>query len=263
MYLYGCFDVDETLRNMVPQITLTLGVSSLPALAQYWAVNDKKNIRISIESVLRICMLVSMPAGIGMAILAKPILTLLYGSKQPDIPFMCEEILIIFGLTLFLYALSSPVTTLLQAIGKAKIPAISFGAACFVKIVLNYILVGMPQFNIKGAAISTVACYSISVIVNLFFLFKYTKIKINVMSVAVKPIIASVLSGAAAWGVYTLLSKKEAFGNTVVTVISIAGAAFVYAIALLLVKALSKEDVLMLPSGEKIAKVLEKLHFLG
>lgn len=263
VYLYGCFDVDETLRNMVPQITLTLGVSSLPALAQYWAINDRKNIRISIESVLRICMLISMPAGVGMAVLSRPVLNLLYGSKQPDIPFMCSEILVIFGISLFLYALSSPVTTLLQAIGKAKIPAISFGAACAVKIVLNYVLVGMPQFNIKGAAISTVACYSISVFVNLFFLFKYTKVKINVLSVAVKPIIASVLCGAAAWGVNYFLTKKEFFSMNINTLIAIACAVIVYVISLLLVKALSKEDVLMLPAGEKIAKVLEKLHVLG
>ena len=120
VYLYGCFDVDETLRNMVPQITLTLGVSSLPALAQYWAVNDRKNIKLSIESVMRICMLIAMPAGLGMAALAQPILQLLYGSKQPDIPFMCKDILVIFGLSLFLYALSSPITTLLQAIGNKQ-----------------------------------------------------------------------------------------------------------------------------------------------
>ena len=263
VYLYGCFDVDETLRNMVPQITLTLGVSSLPALAQYWAINDRKNIRVSIESVLRICMLISLPAGVGMAVLANPILNLLYGSKQPDIPFMCEDILIIFGFSLFLYALSSPVTTLLQAIGKAKIPAISFGAACAVKIILNYILVGMPQFNIKGAAISTVACYSISVIVNLFFLFKYTKVKIDVLSVAVKPLIASAFCGGAAFGVNFILTKKDWFAMNINTFIAILCAGFVYAISLLLLKALSKEDILMLPAGEKIAKVLEKLHFLG
>ena len=263
VYLYGCFDVDETLRNMVPQITLTLGVSSLPALAQYWAVNDKKNIRISIESVLRICMLISMPAGVGMAVLSKPILTLLYGSKQPDIPFMCEDILVIFGFTLFLYALSSPVTTLLQAIGKAKIPAISFGAACVVKIVLNYILVGMPEFNIKGAAISTVACYAISVFVNMLFLIKYTKVRINFVSVALKPIIASVFCGIAAWGSYKLLDGRFGIPDKIITLIAIVIAVIVYAVVLLLIKGLSKEDVLMLPAGEKIAKVLEKLHVLG
>ena len=263
VYLYGCFDVDETLRNMVPQITLTLGVSSLPALAQYWAVNDRKNIRISIESVLRICMLISMPAGIGMAVLAKPILTLLYGSKQPDIPFMCEEILVIFGFSLFLYALSSPVTTLLQAIGKAKIPAISFGIACAVKIVLNYVLVGMPQFNIKGAAISTLACYSISVFVNIFFLIKYTKVKINFVSIVLKPVIAAIACGAAAWGANYILLKKALFDGKIITLIAIICAAMVYGIMLLLLKAMSKEDILMLPAGEKIAKVLEKLHFLG
>lgn len=263
VYLYGCFDVDETLRNMVPQITLTLGVSSLPALAQYWAVNDRKNIKISIESVMRICMLIAMPAGIGMAALAKPILQLLYGSKQPDIPFMCEDILVIFGFSLFLYALSSPITTLLQAIGKAKIPAISFGCACAVKIALNYFLVGMPQFNIKGAAISTVACYSISVIVNLIFLLKYTKVKINALSVAVKPTVAAICSGAAAWGVNKILLSKELFSANIITIIAIISAVIVYVAVLLFIKALSKEDVLMLPAGEKIAKVLEKLHVLG
>ena len=263
VYLYGCFDVDETLRNMVPQITLTLGVSSLPALAQYWAVNDRKNIKISIDSVLRICMLIAMPAGVGMAALSQPILQLLYGGKQPDIPYMCKDILIVFGLSLFLYALSSPVTTLLQAIGKAKIPAISFGCACAVKIVLNYILVGIPQFNIKGAAISTVACYAISVVVNMIFLIKYTKVKINFVSVALKPVIASALSGATAWGTYTIISKIMSFSSNITTCIAIVAAGVIYVAALLLLKALSKEDVLMLPAGEKIAKVLEKLHVLG
>ena len=234
----------------------------MPALAQYWAVNDKKNIRISIESVLRICMLISMPAGIGMAVLSKPILSLLYGSKQPDIPFMCEDILVIFGFSLFLYALSSPVTTLLQAIGKAKIPAISFGAACVVKIILNYILVGMPEFNIKGAAISTVACYAISVFVNMVFLIKYTKVRINFVSVALKPIIASVFCGLAAWGSYKLLGGLN-ISDKIITLIAIVIAVIVYAGVLLLIKGLSKEDVLMLPAGEKIAKVLEKLHVLG
>ncbi|MBR0414181.1 MAG: polysaccharide biosynthesis protein [Clostridia bacterium] len=263
VYLYGCFDVDETLRNMVPQITLTLGVSSLPALAQYWAVNDRKNIRISIESVLRICMLISLPAGAGMAVLAQPILNLLYGTSQPDIPFMCKDILIIFGVTLCFYALSSPVTTLLQAIGKAKVPLISFGAACVIKIVLNYILVGMPQFNIKGAAYSTVACYAISVLVNLFYLFKYTKVKFNFISLLLKPVIATVFCGAAAWGSFQLLSRIESIPEKIATLAAIVAAVVAYTIMLLLLKALSKEDVLMLPAGEKIAKVLEKLRVLG
>lgn len=262
VYLYGCFDVGETLRNMIPQITLTLGVSSLPALAQYWAVNDKKNIKISIESVLRICMLISLPAGIGMGVLSQPILSLLYGRSQPDIQYICKDILQIFGFSMFLYALSSPVTTLLQAIGKAKIPAISFGCACAVKIVLNYVLVAMPEFNIKGAAISTVVCYSISVVVNYIFLIKYTKVKINYLSVLIKPLIASVLSGATAWGVNYILSRFS-IKEYIVTALAILAAALVYVISLLLLKALSKDDVLMLPKGEKIAKVLAKFNFLG
>ncbi len=262
VYLYGCFDVAETLRNMVPQITLTLGVSSLPALTQYWAVNDRKNIRISIESVIRLCMLISLPIGFGMAVLSQPILSLLYGTSQPDIPYIVSDILRLFGITLIFYALSSPVTTLLQAIGKAKIPAISFGIACAVKIILNYTLVQIPSINIKGAALSTFVCYFISVLVNLFFLFKYTKVKISITSVFIKPLVSAVVCAATAWGSYRLLSGISINANLLTCVAIVAGG-LAYVICLLFTRALAEDDIMMLPKGEKIAKLLAKLHFLG
>lgn len=263
IYLYGCFDVAETLKNLVPQITLTLGVSSLPALAQYWSVNDEKNIRISVESVFRVCLLIALPVGFGMAVLPQQILALLYGSSQPDIQYAVPKILSIYGFTMALYAISSPLTTMLQAIGKAKIPAISFGIACAVKIVLNYILVANPRFNILGAAISTVVCYMISVLVNLIYFFRYTKVKVNVMSILIKPLISSVLCAAAAWATNGLLGKILSIDSRVITCASILVAGVVYVLALLVTKSIAKDDVLMLPKGEKIAKVLEKIHCLG
>lgn len=264
IYLYGCFDVAETLKNMVPQITLTLGVSSLPALAQYWSVNDEKNIRISVESVFRICLLIALPIGFGMGVLSKEILELLYGSSQPDIQYTVPKVLSIYGFSMALYAISSPLTTMLQAIGKAKIPAITFGVACFVKIVLNYILVANPRFNILGAAISTLVCYLICVGANIVYFFKYTRIKVNIMSILIKPLIASVLCALAAWASNGLLNKfLGIFDTRIITCVSIVIAGVVYVISLLITKAIAKDDVLMLPKGEKIAKILEKLHCLG
>jgi len=40
-------------------------------------------------------------------------------------------------------------------------------------------------------------------------------------------------------------------------------AVIIYVIALLVLKAFTKTDLLMLPKGEKIAKALEKRHWIG
>ena len=52
-------------------------------------------------------------------------------------------------------------------------------------------------------------------------------------------------------------------GNTIALVIAVAAAVLVYVVALLFLKALSRDDLEMIPKGEKIAKKLEKLGFLG
>ena len=62
---------------------------------------------------------------------------------------------------------------------------------------------------------------------------------------------------------YTLGIRLLPEYGKIITLASIAIACVVYVIALLLLKAISKDDVLMLPKGQKIAKVLEKHHWIG
>ena len=103
----------------------------------------------------------------------------------------------------------------------------------------------------------------ISVLVNLIYFFRYTKVKVNVMSILIKPLISSVLCAAAAWATNGLLGKILSIDSRVITCASILVAGVVYVLALLVTKSIAKDDVLMLPKGEKIAKVLEKIHCLG
>ena len=78
---------------------------------------------------------------------------------------------------------------------------------------------------------------------------------------SLKPLFAGVLCGVTAWASYGLLSNLA--GNTVSTAISILLAGAVYVIVLFLVRGIVKYDVLMLPKGEKIAKLLEKCRLIG
>ena len=271
-YLWGSYGMALDFRNLVPTITVQLGVSALPALAAAWATKDKDNISSTIETVIRIGMLIALPAGIGMAALAEPILTVIYGRGQSsDAISVVAPIMISYGLATCIMAISTPITNMLQAIGRTDIPVktVVVGAIC--KLTCNFILVGNPRFNVYGAVAGTILFYVVIVTCNLISLIKVAKVKINWVSVFLKPFACAALCGITAFASNALLNRifpadtSESILNmgTVSMGISVILAVVVYAISLLLIKGLAKEDVAVLPKGEKIAKALEKHGLLG
>ncbi len=271
-YLWGSYGMALDFRNLIPNLTLQLGISALPALAAAWATKDGKGIKSTIETVLRICMLIGLPAGFGMAALATPILNLIYGrGLSSDAISVVAPVMVSYGIATALMAVSTPITNMLQAIGRTDIPVKSVVVGAVFKIVCNFILVGNPKINIYGAVVGTILFYVVIVACNLTALLRYSKVKIDWGSIILKPFISAALCGITAFASYGLLSKifpvkaSESILNmgTVSTVIAVGLAVVVYVVSLLLIKGVNREDVSVLPKGEKIAKALEKYGLLG
>lgn len=271
-YLWGAYCTALDFKNLVPTITIQLGVSALPALAAAWAVKNKDNIRSTIETVIRIGMLIALPAGIGIAALAEPILNVIYGrgASSDAIPII-TPIMVAYGLATCIMAISTPTTNMLQAIGRTDIPVKSVIVAAIAKIVCNFILVGNPKINVYGAVIGTILFYVVIVVFNMISLLRVSKVKVNWMSVFFRPLVCASLSGVTAFTANALINRIFPAGNTdsilnmetFAMLISVGLAVIVYVISLLLLKGIAKEDVAVLPKGEKIAKTLEKYGLLG
>ncbi len=271
-YLWGSYGMALDFRNLIPNLTLQLGISALPALAAAWAVKDRKGIKSTIEMVLRICMLIGLPAGFGMAALAEPLLTVIYGrGLSSDAIPVVAPIMVVYGIATALMAVSTPITNMLQAIGRTDIPVKSVVVGAICKIVCNFILVGNPKINVYGAVAGTVLFYAVIVTCNLTSLLRISKVKVNWGSILVKPLISAALCAVTAFAAYGLLSRIFPAGNTesllnmgtVSTAVAVGLAVVVYVISLLLLKGIAREDVSVLPKGEKIAKKLEKYGLLG
>ncbi|MDD6146549.1 MAG: polysaccharide biosynthesis protein [Oscillospiraceae bacterium] len=261
-YLYGTHGAVLNIKNLIPTITLTLGISAIPALTSAWAAKNKKEIKGTIETVLRVTMMIAMPAGLGIAAIPGPILEILYSSRQDMIP-IAEPMLRVYGLGIFLFAATSPMTNMLQAVGRMDIPIKSIALGSCAKILLNYILIGNPNININGAPISTTVCYIIIFAVNLYYLLKVTGVKISFLSVYLKPFISAALCGIVAFASNWLISEKLMIDSRLVGIVAIGLGGITYVVTLLLLKGVAKDDVEMLPKGEKIAKVLAKFGLLG
>ncbi|MBP3697781.1 MAG: polysaccharide biosynthesis protein [Clostridia bacterium] len=271
-YLWGAYGAALDFRNLVPQITVQLGVSALPALAAAWAVKDNKSITSTIETVIRIGMLIALPAGIGMASLAEPILTVIYGTGEfSDAISVVVPIMTAYGLATCIMAVSTPIVNMLQAIGRPDIPVKSVIVGAICKLVCNFILVGIPEVNVYGAVAGTILFYVVIVSINLISLIRVAKVRINWVSVFFKPLFCASLCGLTAFTTNALLNKlfpsDPSDGllsmGTIAMVAAVGLAVVVYVISLLVFKGLAKDDVMSLPKGEKIAKTLEKYKLLG
>jgi len=237
---------------------LTFGVSALPVITSAWALKDKKQLRGMVSTVLRITLLVALPAGIGMSVLAGPIIGMIYNSASAAV---AGPQLAVLGWATIFICLVAPINAMLQAMGRADIPAKIVLVGGVVKLVLNTTLVLNPHINIMGSAYSTLVCYIVMVLLSLLSLRRVMRMRLQWRMIFIKPLLAAILCGAAAWSSNGLLGMV--ISKRVATALAICIAAIVYVIALFLLKAIRKEEILMLPKGQKIAQTLEKHGWIG
>jgi stage V sporulation protein B len=141
--------------------------------------------------------------------------------------------------------------------GKEKIPVLNLAIGAFVKIIVTYTLTSIPSINVRGAAIGTVAAYAIASMLNLRAVIKYQKRSFNYKQLIGKPILATAIMSFTAYFTY-----KYAFlftsSKSVSALLSMALAAFIYILTLLLTKGITTEELQMAPGGGKLSRVLKK-----
>lgn len=258
-FLFGCFSMALTLFMLIPAVTQAFGISALPNVTAAWTRGEKAHLKKSMEAVIRVTSLFSIPAGMGLAVLAGPIARLVFGAR-PSIP-ITSRVLVVMGIGAIFASLSTPINSMLQAVGRVDLPVKLLAAGLTVKVTLNYVLVGIPRVNVLGAGAGTLACYLFITVLAFWFLCRETKIVPDLVSIFLKPLIASLFCTAAAWAFYGLGSRFLP-GNAAAAC-AVLGAVLIYAVALFCLRAICRDDVLMLPGGQKIIKILEKYGWIG
>lgn len=251
-WLYGVYGIAVKLFNMPQSLIVGIGISIIPAISRVLTVKNFERARSLTESALRITGLVAFPCAIGLAVIPTPILTLLF-PRIPDDVALASPLLIEISAAVFLVAMVTVTTNVLQAMGRVYDPMKSMGIGAVVKLVTNFILVGIPALHIHGAPIGTCLCYGSIMLLNLIAI-RRQNIRFSITRSFLRPFISAVVMGAFVWLIFKPINAV--LGNTLAVFLVVAMGAVVYVLMLIASKALPKEDILMLPKGEKIAKLL-------
>ena len=125
------------------------------------------------------------------------------------------------------------------------------------KVILTYILVGVHDVNIKGAALGTMLAYVVALVLNNISVRKYTGVKISYNMTYLRPCIAAAIMGVCAFAAHKIL-MGILHSNSIATLLAIAVGAVVYVILIFSVKAITMEELEQIPGGGKLTKILRR-----
>lgn len=256
--LSGMLSKSDTLFNMPLALNTAFATVLVPSIAGALARGDKKDASGKTSYSFLISILLILPCAIGYIVMAQPLYNIIYPAASDG-----ADLLALMSVALIFSALTQTLTGALQGIGKVYIPAIGILAGCVCKVILNLLLIRIPSINIYGAAISSIACQLVAFLINFFVLIRFIPLHLTFTKYVAKPLTAGVIMGGAAAGVYRLLywllGGTGYTANLVAALASITVAAALYITLILVMKTMSKEDILLLPAGGKIYAALSKL----
>jgi stage V sporulation protein B len=256
------------LINMPAVFSLALCMSLVPSISESRAQKDIPELGSRSGMGFKLAVLIGLPCAVGMFILARPIMNLLYSSENIAAQSLVvgTELLKTLSVGVLFLTMLQTMTGILQGAGRQLIPLVTLGIGAVVKVILSVVLIRMPELNINGAAIGTAACYGVASILNVIAVMRVTKPSIRAWSGLVMPAVSAAVMGIFVYFVAKALMPdyntvtSEVWGPLLTaTLVCIAGAIVVYVIMLFVTGSLRKEDMKYIPGGRIITKAMNSI----
>ena len=258
--VYGSYStMAVSVYNLPATLITAISLPLVPLLASAIESNDKVKEKSVIATSIKLTSLISLPAGLGISVFSKQILSLLFVSQTKEIEYTAP-LLSLLGMSIFLSAMITITNAILQAYKQVNKPIISMICGILVKLILAFVLIGIPSINIYGAPISTFFSTVVIVALNLYFIIKNSGKVSSISKLFVMPFVSALISVALGVAIYMIMSTFVDSRAIILCVVAIV--VLIYLVSIIKLKVIEKDEILMLPKGESIIKILTKIHLV-
>ena len=253
----GIYDLATTIYNMPCAFAVPIAISVIPAISSALSLKEHTKVKETEESAARIAGLISLPCTVGLFILARPIMALLGGAQYQGANLdLAEKLLGTLALCIFLYAIIQYTNALLQSHGFAYVPVIHMLSAGGAKVGIVFLLSGNPRLGIWGAPMGMLIGYTAIASLNLLAISRVVPQKPKLLKNFLRPVLPALAMGGFVFLAYRALLYVGITSRVILVGAPIAVGVCVYVLGIVLFKTIKREDCLLLPKGEKLAKLL-------
>ncbi len=252
----GIYDMAMTIFNMPCAFITPITISIIPAITSAITTGDHKGARTTAESAARVTALMSMPCAVGLFVLAEPVTALLGGYAGVKL-VLAADLMRILSVCIMFNAIVLLSNAVMQAYGHVVLPVINMFVGGILKLVAVFILTGNPYIGILGTPIGSLLCYLSITVLNLIGMRRVLKHPPAIFKNMLRGFLSALVMGVFAFGSWYVLKNILGIGsNLILCALPILVGVAVYLVCAVTLKAITREDCLLLPKGEKIAKLL-------
>ena len=269
--LYGIFSNKAVVISNIP-ISIATAVSSaiIPGISAAYARRDETGARRQVGNAIRITSIIAIPSAVGLAVLARPITMLMF--PQMESLELASSLLSLLAVTVIFYSISTITNAALQSIGRMYLPLVSAGIALVVQTVVLVLLLRFTDLDVRALVLVSIL-YSVMIFaVNQYYLRRFLGIRQDVRRDYLQPLVCAALMGAAAKAVYYRVSMAAEpmrnlptgcyFHNLAATAAALLAAVLVYGYTMVRSGTIRRKDLLSMPKGQWLVRLMEKLHWL-
>lgn len=241
----------DTLTTLPLSFNIAFATALVPAISAAKAKGDMKTGEKRTSFSLLATMLIGLPCMVGMIIFAQQILNLLFPNANQG-----AFILQVSSLAIIFTVLEQTISGALQGLGKYLVPALALTVGVIAKFILNIVLVPIAGIEVAGAAFATAVCHMIAFGIEFYVLKKNMNLKLPFSKFILKPVVAVTIMGILSYGAFIVTNLFLA--EKIATLIGIFIAVITYAISIISLKIFTKEEMFMIPYGQKLFDLLNK-----
>ena len=251
----GIYNMSQTIYNMPCAFITPITISIIPAITANLTLKNFTGAKATEESAIRVMGLICMPCAFGLATLAGPVTALLGGYSGADLE-LSTRLMSIMGYNIMFNAVVLLTNAMMQAHGHAVVPVVNMFVSGLLRLGVVYILTGNANIGIVGTPVGATICFLCIAVLNVFSMRRVLENPPAILKNLIKPFGAAAVMGLCVTVSLKLLVKIGMTSRLILCGLPICVGVAVYAVAAIGFKVITREDCLLLPKGEKIAKLL-------
>ncbi|MCM1045599.1 MAG: polysaccharide biosynthesis protein [Candidatus Gastranaerophilales bacterium] len=258
---WGIFSKALTISNIPIAFASAMASAIMPTVAQLIAAGDIEGAKEKIGMAVKTTMMISIPCGAGLLVLAEPVVKLLFPSTPADSLKMAGVLLMTLSLSVIFYALSTLNSTILQGLGKINAPIIHAAAALVIQTVTACLLLFYTDLDLYSIAIVNTLYSGIMCVLNQAAVRRAIGYRQEIVHSFLIPAVAAVFMGAMAWAVYEgvyLLTQSM----SIAVIPAILSAVCVYFVMLIAMRGITESELRSIPKGYLLVKIAKKCHLM-
>ncbi len=257
---YGIFAGKAVvIRNIPVALSTAMSAAILPTISTAWARQEQEDAIGKVYKAVKVTMMVCIPAAVGIGVLAKPVMQLLFPQKESL--ELASVLLRTIAISVVFYALSTLTNSVLQGIGKVNVPVKNAALALIPQTLVLVLLILFTDLGLYALVITDLIYSGLMCVLNQRALRRFMGYRQELLRSFIVPAVASAVMGLVAWGVYQGVYYL-ASSNVVALVCAVIAGAVAYFVLEIVLRGVTETELRSIPKGYLLVKIAKKCRIM-